>query len=273
MVGSSIGISAGAPLDAELEGRLSLRQGLDQVQPQKIQVPAILEGRKGGDGAHRELARDIAAQERRHAPVADVQRVRDRLPADRQRLQQFVQPEFERVEAREEEGERVGGGLEVDVVGGVTHEERRGVQQDEVLRPANASGDPHHLDGHAAAVAGRVGLRRLRAVGEADPGRIARGAREQARCEVPRQAVQHPEFGLHAAVRLGMGVAVRRSPCGGHADPALNARDDRLDRGGLGGRARFERRPACRSVGDQHRNRDVACHRCPSEPPPVPGVS
>lgn len=118
-----------------------------------------------------------------------------------------------------EEGEdllAVGLGVEVlPVLGHVADEEHRVVEHDEVLLAVVAlaghqfgAGHVEQLDGHAAGVVGAVLLRVGVAVGEAHPGvpHLARLG-EHALAQVGGQVGVDGDFGLHAAVGLGVGVA------------------------------------------------------------------
>lgn len=118
-----------------------------------------------------------------------------------------------------EEGEdllAVGLGVEVlPVFGHVADEEHRVVEHDEVLLAVVAlaghqfgAGHVEQLDGHAAGVVGAVLLRVGVAVGEAHPGvpYLARLG-EHALVQVGGQVGVDGDFGLHAAVGLGVGVA------------------------------------------------------------------
>ena len=202
-------------LDADIERRVAGLQGPDQVVAQEIRGGAVLERRGRTGGAGRNLARPVPVEVRRHAPIAAVQRVGDPAADDRQGPQRLVQSHMQRIEVWDEEPERVLGAVQDDIFGRVLHEERRVVDQDDVLRAASAVGNLQDLDRHAAAVARLVRRGRTRTVREPDPGRVGRRAREKALRQVGRQAVEHLQPRLDAAVHLGMGVAPRRRIGGG----------------------------------------------------------
>ena len=146
---------------------------------------------------------------------------------------------MEWIEAGKEEAQRVRGRLQIDIIDGVTNEEGRVVDHDEVLRRRRTLRHARQLDRHAATIAARVLLRSARAVRKSYPcGKGAR-LREHADTQYRRQIIQHPEFGVHAAMRLGVRVSARGSVRRRGADLTLDDAYDRRDRIGFSRRYGF----------------------------------
>ena len=133
------------------------------------------------------------------------------------------------------------GGEVLPVFGDVADEEHRLVEHDEVLLAVMAAagqeffaGHVEQLDGHAARVVLAVELRVGVAVGEAHPGvpalaRFGEHAATQGRVEVGA----YLEFGLHAAVGLGVGIAQDAGVVAVLFDHADGVLDDRLGDAGF----------------------------------------
>ena len=146
---------------------------------------------------------------------------------------------MKRIEPGKKEPQRVRGLLKIDIVHGIANEKRRVVDHEEVLRRRWTLRHAHQLDRHATAVADRVPLRGARAVGEPDPGGKGAGLREDADTQGCRKIVEHPEFGAHAAMGLGMRVSVCGAAFRGRAHLVLDPAHDRRDRVGFSRRYAF----------------------------------
>lgn len=141
--------------------------------------------------------------------------------------------------AREEGGDLLAAGLRGEVLpvfGDVADEEHRVVEHDEVLLGVVAlaghqlgAGDVEQFDGHAAGVAGAVELRVGVAVGEADHGvpPVARLG-EYALAQAGGDIAGDRDFGLHAAVGLGVGVTQHAGVVAVLFDDAHGVFDDGL---------------------------------------------
>ena len=167
---------------------------------------------------------------------------------------------MKRIESGKKEPQRARGLLKIDIIRRVANEECRVVDHDEVLRRRRTLRHAHQLDRHAAAVADRVPLRRARAVGEPDPGGIGAGLREDADTQGCRKIVEHPEFGPHAAMGLGMGVSPCTAIFRGRAHLVLDPAHDRRDRVGFSRRHAFADGCTGRVSGERSAVLAWGCH-------------